>query len=111
MNTDATTSPNPLSFDVDPAALIGAAGTFDAEGDALTLAAQRMQMRLATLGPAWGTDEVGARFGEGYQPAAERVLANVGALAHGLMRIGAALRAVATAYDLTDAAPPPGSTP
>lgn len=102
------------AFEVDPAALIGAAGTMDAEADALAVAAQRLQLHLAAVGPAWGDDEVGARFGAGYQPVAERVLGNVGALAAGLVRIGAALRAVATSYDLVDqavAAPPPTPTP
>jgi uncharacterized protein YukE len=94
--------PQSAGFDVQPAALIGAAGTFDAEAEALARAAARVQARLAALGSCWGDDDVGARFGATYEPAMHTVVGNVGALASGLIRIAAALRAVATAYEVVD---------
>ena len=89
-------------FDVDPAALLGAAGVFDAESDALLAAVSRLHQTLGTLGRPWGTDEVGERFGAEYEPAAEQVVANLAALSAGSSRIAAALRAVAQSYDLAD---------
>lgn len=90
------------AFMVVPAELVGAAGTMDAEAQALQLALQRLQLRLGAIGSAWGTDEVGERFGAGYQPVAERVQQNVAAMGTGLVRIAAALRAVANSYELVD---------
>lgn len=82
-------------FEVWPAALRGAAGTFDAEATAVAEAAAAFDRRLSTLGQPWGSDEVGARFGTGYASPAATTFANVQALAVGLARIAAALRAVA----------------
>lgn len=102
------------AFEVEPAVLVGAAGTFDAEADAIVDAAKRVQLRLGAIGPCWGTDRVGERFGAAYQPVATAVLGNVSALANGLVRIAAALRAVATSYELADqptSAPPANTVP
>ncbi len=89
-------------FDVQPAALIGAAGAFDAEADAVLAAVGRLHHVLGTLAQPWGADDVGVRFGAAYQPAAEQVTANIAALSGGMSRIAAALRAVAQSYDLAD---------
>jgi hypothetical protein len=50
----------------------------------------------------WGDDEVGQRFAAAYLPAADTVMGNLHALTWGLVRIGAALRAVADSYERTD---------
>lgn len=89
-------------FDVQPAVLRRAAGTFHAEAEILVEAATRLDSHLQTLGPCWGTDRVGARFGATYQPASEKVRANLGALTVGLLRIASALRAVADSYEVVD---------
>ncbi|MFV0307257.1 MAG: WXG100 family type VII secretion target [Desertimonas sp.] len=96
------TSSDGASFTVVPAELVGAAGALDAEAEAMQLALERLRHRLADLGPAWGIDVVGQRFGAHYQPVSERVQANVGAMATGLVRIAAALRAVANSYEVAD---------
>lgn len=75
-----------------------AAGSFESEAEALARTAFAMRARLAELGNAWGDDAVGARFGKRYEPAANTVLDNAESMALGLMRIGAALRAVAAAF-------------
>ena len=96
-------------FDVVPAALTGAAGTFDAEADALAQTFAGLGRALATIGRAWGDDAVGTRFGSAYSPAADVVAGNIAALSGGMSRIAAALRSVANAYDGVDAdvtAPP-----
>ena len=85
-------------FEIVPAAVAAAAGTFDAEASALTNAVVSLGKHLSGIGAAWGDDEVGERFGAQYAPAAETVLDNVEALAVGMFRIAAALRAVATAH-------------
>lgn len=90
------------SFEVQPAALKGAAGTFDAEASAVAEAARTLRGHLGSLATPWGSDVVGKRFGGGYEPAATTVLANVDALAMGIARIAAALRAVADAYQRGD---------
>lgn len=96
-------SRNGQGFEVSPAALSGAAGVFDAEAEALADVTTGLATRLDTLGSPWGADEVGVRFGESYVPAAKRVLANMNAMTNGLIRIAAALRAVAEAYEATEA--------
>ena len=90
-------------FDVVPAALTGAAGTIDAESTALDDATAALARRLAEVGPCWGDDVVGQRFATGYGPAAQVVVGNLGALSVGLVRIAAALRAVAATYERVDA--------
>ncbi|MEL6893319.1 MAG: WXG100 family type VII secretion target [Actinomycetota bacterium] len=90
-------------FDVVPAALRGAAGTFVSEADALADANAALYRHLSSLGGApWGSDAVGMRFGSAYQPAADAVIANIGALTGGLARISAALVAVADRYEQAD---------
>ena len=110
-STSAPTLPTPqtavtgvsgAAFEVEPAVLIGAAGTFDAESDAIVHAATRLRLRLDAIGPCWGSDPVGERFGAAYRPVSTAVLGNVAALSNGLIRIAAALRAVATSYELAD---------
>jgi uncharacterized protein YukE len=91
-----------LGFEVEPAALRGAAGSFEAESDALGQCGQKLDALLAGIGPCWGTDEVGRRFATAYQPAVDTVLANIAALSVGLTRIGAALRGVADNYERVD---------
>lgn len=91
-------------FEVLPAALTGAAGTFDAEAESITQAAAMLQQRLAGLGNCWGDDPVGQRFAAGYGPAVTTVQGNIAALSVGLNRIAAALRAVAESYQLVDRA-------
>ncbi len=101
-------------FDVSPAALSGAAGVFDVNADALADVAATLIARLETLGPCWGGDSVGTRFGTAYQDAGLAVLTNIDALGTGLVRIAAALRAVARSYELVDttnAPMTPGMTP
>ena len=90
-------------FVVVPAALTGAAGTIDAESAALDDATAALARRLAEIGPCWGDDVVGQRFATGYGPAAQVVVGNLGALSVGLVRIAAALRAVAATYERVDA--------
>jgi uncharacterized protein YukE len=90
-------------FVVWPAALTGAAGTIDGEAESIISIAARADQHLATLGACWGDDEVGQRFGQGYAPAAEQVMTNIAALTAGLVRIAAALRAVAGSYDAAEA--------
>jgi hypothetical protein len=85
-------------FDIVPAVVAAAAGTFDAEAAALTTAAVSLDQHLAAIGACWGDDSVGERFGAQYRPAADVVRDNVEALAVGLFRIAAALRAVANAH-------------
>jgi uncharacterized protein YukE len=89
-------------FEVEPAALRGAAGSVDAEAEALASLASSLQHYLEQLGACWGDDEVGQRFAERYVPAASTTLANYQALSVGLMRIAAALRAVGDAYEQAD---------
>ncbi len=91
-------------FEVEPAALRGAAGSIDAEADALGTLASSLEQYLLSLGACWGDDEVGRRFASGYQPAAATVLANMTALSTGLVRIAAALRAVGESYETIDQA-------
>ncbi len=85
-------------FEIVPAVVNAAAGTFDAEASALTNVAVTLAKHLSQIGPAWGDDVVGVRFGAQYQPAADVTRDNVEALAVGMFRIAAALRAVATAH-------------
>lgn len=92
-----TTAPL-AGYEVQPAAVFGAAGCFDAEAEAVVQAMFQLRQQLGSLGRPWGDDAVGARFGAQYTPPAETVLANVEALAIGFARIAAALRAVAGAY-------------
>lgn len=89
-------------FEVQPAELRRAGSAYHAEADLLIEAASRLDRHLGTLGQPWGTDQVGARFGATYQPAAQQVTANLGALTVGLIRIASALRAVADSYDVVD---------
>ena len=89
-------------FDVSPAALSGAAGVFDAESDALADIVATLTAELDSLGPCWGGDSVGARFGTAYQTAGLEVLDNVRALGVGMTRIAAAMRAVARSYEAID---------
>jgi uncharacterized protein YukE len=89
-------------FEVEPAALRGAAGSFISEADALREVATKLDQYLANLGPCWGADEVGQRFAADYQPAAATVLNNLSALSTGLHRIGAALRAIGDNYEHVD---------
>lgn len=85
-------------FEIQPAAVSGAAGCFDSEAAALGTAVTTLNQHLATIGACWGTDDVGLRFGTEYQPAAETVLGNIEAISVALARISAALRAVADAH-------------
>jgi uncharacterized protein YukE len=89
-------------FDVTPAALTGAAGVFAAEGDALADVVATLTAQLDSLGPCWGGDSVGNRFGTAYQDAGLRVLDNMRALGTGMQRIAGALRAIANSYELID---------
>jgi uncharacterized protein YukE len=89
-------------FEVEPAALRGAAGSFESEADTLDHVRIKLDQFLAGLGPCWGADEVGQRFATAYQPAADTVLANMAALASGLNRIASALRGVADNYERVD---------
>lgn len=89
-------------FEVEPAELRRAGSAYHAEADLLIEAASRLDRHLRTLGQPWGTDQVGARFGATYRPAAEQVTNNLGALTVGLIRIASALRAVADSYDVVD---------
>ena len=91
------------TFDVVPAALRGAAGTLDSEAEALGSATASLRTHLANNGAPWGTDDVGARFGAAYAPAAETVTNNLFALAGGLERIASALVATANEYEWSDA--------
>jgi uncharacterized protein YukE len=91
-----------LGFEVEPAALRGAAGSFHSEADVLCELAHKLDLHLASLGPCWGADEVGQRFAAGYQPAADTVLNNIDALSIGLHRIAAALQAVGDNYEQVD---------
>lgn len=96
---------SPLAgFDVQPAALRRAGAAFHADAELLVEAATRLDSHLSTLGACWGTDPVGARFGATYEPASEKVRANLGALTVGLLRIASALRAVADSYEVVDEA-------
>lgn len=112
MTVDRITEPDasPLTvadgFDVSPAALSGAAGVFDAEADALADVVATLTARLDALGPCWGGDAVGTRFGTAYQDAGLEVLDNVRALGTGMIRVAAALRAAARSYELVDASLP-----
>jgi uncharacterized protein YukE len=89
-------------FDVEPAALRGAAGSIHSEADALADLAQKLDLHLADLGPSWGSDVVGLRFAASYQPAATIVLNNISALSIGLHRIASALQAVGDNYEQGD---------
>ena len=89
-------------FEVEPAALRGAAGSFESESDALGELGSKLDHFLASLGFFWGGDEVGHRFASAYQPAAQAVLANIAALSSGLNHIGSALRGVADNYERVD---------
>jgi uncharacterized protein YukE len=91
-----------LGFEVEPAALRGAAGSFDSEADELVEIGRKLDQYLANLGACWGADEVGLRFASAYSPAAATVLGNLTALSTGLQRIGAALRSVADNYERVD---------
>jgi uncharacterized protein YukE len=93
-------------FDVVPSVFVAAAGTFDNDAEALLGAAAKLQQALAAIGPRWGDDVVGARFGTAYAPAADRTIQNVVAMSGGLMRIAAALRAVGEAYERSDSVGP-----
>jgi len=97
-------------FEVEPAALRRAGAAFHTEADLLIEAASRLETRLGQLGPCWGTDAVGARFGATYQPAADQVVSNLGGLSVGLLRIASALRAVADSYEVVDGATVSGAT-
>jgi uncharacterized protein YukE len=89
-------------FEVEPAVLSGAAGTLDAEAHTLTNAVAQLALFLDSMGHCWGHDVVGVRFGSSYLPAVQSVLTNMDALSVGLVRIGAALSAVAESYAWTD---------
>ena len=104
-NTPTGTGPRNVTgtgFDVTPAALTGAAGAIDAEAVTLDEAAAALAQRLGQLGRCWGDDAVGQRFAAGYGPAAQVVVGNIDALSIGLVRIAAALRAVAASYERAD---------
>ncbi len=89
-------------FEVEPAALRGAAGSFHSEADELGILVRKLDAHLADLGPCWGADIVGQRFAACYLPAAQTVLNNIGALSIGLQRIAFALRAVGDNYEQVD---------
>jgi uncharacterized protein YukE len=89
-------------FEVEPAALKGAAGTFDAEAEALETLARSLERHLQGLGACWGDDTVGQRFAAGYTPAEATVLGNLSSLSGGLVRIAAALRAVGESYETAE---------
>lgn len=110
MPQDPLTAPVPVGtavtgdgFEVEPAALRGAAGCLDAEAEALAGLAAAADGHLASLHGCWGDDEVGRRFAARYEPAATTVLGNLHALATGLARLATALDAVAAAYERSDA--------
>jgi uncharacterized protein YukE len=94
--------PTSSGFEVEPAALRGAAGSIHSEADVLGELAHKLDLHLANLGPCWGADEVGQRFATSYQPAAKTVLNNIDALSIGLHRIAAALQAVGESYEQVD---------
>jgi uncharacterized protein YukE len=89
-------------FEVEPVALRGAAGSIHREADELGDLATKLDVHLASVGPCWGADVVGRRFGDSYQPAATTVLDNISALSIGLHRIAAALQAVGDNYEQVD---------
>jgi uncharacterized protein YukE len=91
-----------LGFEVEPAALRGAAGSFHTEGDELGELMRKLDVHLASLGPCWGADAVGRRFAASYQPASQTVLNNISALSIGLHRIASALKAVGDNYEQVD---------
>ncbi len=103
MTSEATVRPSAaIGFEVEPAALRGAAVSFHREADSLGDLALRVDAYLAELGSCWGTDEVGSRFGATYEPAATTVLRNICALSLGLQRIASALHAVGENYEHVD---------
>ena len=89
-------------FEVEPAALRGAAGAIHSEAEELRDLAQKLDTHIANLGPCWGADAVGQRFAHSYQPAAQTVLSNISALSIGLHRIAFALQAVGDNYEQVD---------
>jgi uncharacterized protein YukE len=97
-----TTEQSALGFEVEPAALRGAAGSIHSEADVLCELAHKLDLHLASLGPCWGADDVGRRFAGSYQPAATTVLNNIDALSIGLHRIASALQAVGDNYEQVD---------
>lgn len=95
-------APGGGGFRVDPLELRIAARCVDAEAEALADAGATLDARLASLQGCWGDDVVGRRFAAAYTPAATTVVGNLHALAWGLVRIGAALRASADSYERAD---------
>jgi uncharacterized protein YukE len=94
--------PSRLGFEVEPAALRGAAGSFASEADQVAELAQKLDRFLVDLGPCWGDDEVGQRFATSYVPAAEATMSNLLSLSTAMHHIGSALRAIGDNYERVD---------
>lgn len=98
LSATGTTAGTAGKFQIEPIVVGAAAGNFETEASALVQAGLALRQRLAEIGPAWGDDAVGTRFGKQYETPALTVLDNVESLSVGLLRIAAALRAVSSAY-------------
>lgn len=99
-------------FDVRPADLRGAAGSFRREEGALEGHLEALRSGLSALGEPWGDDDPGRSFGSNYQPSATALLANIGVVAEGLGSIRDGLLEMAEHYRGSDGASEiPGSGP
>jgi uncharacterized protein YukE len=85
----------------DIAALRDAVPAFGVVASTLDLTLRRLVSALDAEGACWGTDEMGATFGDSYRPTAAAVREAMATLSASIDEIG---RAVGTVADSVDAA-------
>jgi uncharacterized protein YukE len=87
---------------VDVTGVHDAVPSFDALADRIAEAYRRLGSVLDGEGACWGGDEVGARFAQAYQPAAERVRGAFPDLSESVHEVASALRTVAADVAASD---------
>ncbi|HLT12235.1 MAG TPA: WXG100 family type VII secretion target [Micromonosporaceae bacterium] len=80
---------------LDPAAVRDAAGAVEAVAARVDATLGQLAADLDAEGACWGTDAMGAAFGESYVPAANEVRAAFSALSDGVGGLATALRQAA----------------
>ena len=86
------------------AALRAVAPRFDELARRLGEVASVLTERSAAEGACWGSDAAGSTLASGYLPGRNGALHGIGATAHALSGIGAALRVAADEYERADLA-------
>lgn len=91
-------------FDVTPASLHAAGGTWRGQAPVVEAALRRLQGQLDALGQPWGDDEAGRAFAAQYRPEARKVMSAVEQLARGLDAMADGLDLMGRRYQAAEGA-------